>query len=300
MKKLYLFLFAFFISCLSISAQTITVSGQCITGVISLNYVADVDGKPAYLGTGTVQGVTGVEVTVYWIAAPDNVWVIAFSGQPYFQNSCATSIPPGTANLSCAWTPVPGQTCTGAAALSVAGAVTVPVTLTNFTATRRVTDVLLTWKTTQEMNNRGFAIQKSNDGVNWVELGFVNGRVFSSVPVDYQFSDVTPYTGTNLYRLKQSDLDGRYTYSNIEKIDFIRNSYFTISDNPGRGIYKINMAPGVEKLDIYVSDASGKAIYRNTTKAGNQQLDLSGKAPGIYWLQLKKGNSVITEKLIKL
>ncbi len=299
MKKIYLLAIAFFICGIAIS-QTIVIGGQCIATSVTLTYATDVDGKPAYVGSGTVLGMTGTEVSLFWIGAPENVWVIAFDGQPYFQNPCNTSIPPGTSPNICPWTTVPGTTCTGANPLSVSGAVVLPVTLTAFTATATGSNVALQWTTSQESNNRGFTLQRSADGVTWTDLGFVAGVGNSSTSTKYNYTDKLPGTGINFYRLRQQDLDGRTSLSSIVTATIGSNKFFSISDNPGKGIYKLSMASSLEVLQILITDASGKVLLNKRTAAGNQVIDISNQAPGVYWLMVKKGTTQTGLKLIKL
>lgn len=271
-----------------------------MAGSITLTFAGTEAGKPYYEGTGTVSGSAGTIVQLYWIAAPDNLWVIAFDGNPYLQNACNTPIPPGTSPQICPWTSVPGETCTGAAPLTVTGAVVLPVTLTGFTATAGNSNVLLQWKTEQEVNNRGFHIEHSTDGQHWNDIGFVNGVGNSSSVTSYGFTHQLPANGINYYRLRQEDLDGRTTYSGIVTANLNSNKFFTVSDNPGNGIYKINMTTGAGITELNVADATGRIILRKTTTTGSQLIDISRQATGVYWLRIKKGTEQASIKLIKL
>ncbi|MEO7047773.1 MAG: T9SS type A sorting domain-containing protein [Ferruginibacter sp.] len=298
MKKIYFLLISlFFLG--NIHAQTVTVSGQCISGTINLTYQGVLDGKPYYEAYGTVAGIPNIQVDIYWMGSPDNLWVLAFSGQPYFSNSCATSTPPGTANPSCTWDVVPGEPCTGGAALSITGAVVLPVTLGSFSATKAGASSLLKWNTFTEMNNRGFEIQKSNDGISWNNIGFVNSKGNSSTEVDYQFTDASTYAGKNFYRLRQVDLDGHSVYSSVASLDFNNSRFYTIANNPGNGIYTISMTSGSESVELKVLDVNGKVVYIKNTNLSRQILNISKYAAGVYLLQLKKGNDIYTEKLLK-
>ena len=298
MKKIYFPLLLAFLSN-SLFAQSITVNGACISGPVVLNKIADANGKVAFEGTGTVLATPNTVIDILWLPAPDNLWALSFDGQPYFSNACTINNPPGTANTSCPWIPVTGMGCTGGTALSITGDVVLPVSLIDFAVYKKGNQAILKWETLLEINNKGFEIQKSNDGINWVNIGFVNGHGNSSVEINYQFTDANPYAGRNEYRLCQVDLDGNQTFSTIENINFRDNSYYTISNNPGRGIYQISMLAGAEKLDMAVFDISGKMIYRKITNAGNQTLDVSNAAAGVYWLRMKQGSNLFTEKLIK-
>lgn len=297
MKVFYSAIILFFLH-LSLNAQSVDVSGACISGTITLNSVGDVNGKPAFQGMGTVDGTAGVTVSIYWLGAPDNVWVIDFDGQPYFENSCSFASPPAT-GASCSWTPVIGTTCTSATPLSVAGpGVTLPVKLISFTATKTNDFVRLVWKTATEINNRGFEIQRSNDGSSWIKIGFVNGAGNSANETTYQFSDSTYLAGKNYYRLLQYDIDGHGSYSPVASVDFSNQVYYRIANNPGNGIYLINIH-SQKTVELFVSDMQGRRLFTNTSARGIYQLDISKYPTGIYLLQIKEDNRTTIQKLIK-
>jgi hypothetical protein len=293
----FIFLIAFYSN--SIKSQTVIVSGQCMTGSIVLNPIGNVDGKPAYESTGTVDGNAGVQVDVYWMPAPDNLWVLAFDGQPYFQNSCNTAIPWNTDNPACPWTAVTGQTCTGASPLAINGLGTLAVTLAGFTARIDNKQVILNWKTASETNNKGFEIRRSPDGINWNNIGFVNGNMNSAIERSYQFSDLDPLAGENFYRLRQVDLDGKYLYSIVASVDFIKSGFYSISGNPGNNIYRLNIETTAEKVELSIFDAGGKMVMIKTTGAGVQTIDISKFSSGVYLLRVRKGIDMFTEKLVK-
>jgi hypothetical protein len=300
MRILYLFLIFGLISN-SIHSQSVTVSGECMTGTIALTYIGDIDGKPAYEGSGTVDGNAGVQVDVYWMPAPDNLWVLAYDGQPYFQNSCNTALPWGTVNVSCPWDPVSGQPCTGGSPLTITGSGALVVHLISFTAKVNNGQVIVNWKTATETNNKGFYIQRSMDGVNWKNLGFVKGNINSATASNYQFTDAGPLPGRNLYRLLQVDLDNKSSYSSVAAVNIVKSGFYFVSNNPGNGLYNLHLEAGSEKVDFLVTDAAGRVIISKANNdAGDQTIDISTSPSGIYLLRLKRGADFFTEKLVKL
>jgi hypothetical protein len=298
MKPFYLLLIILFYAP-SIKSQTVIVSGQCMTGSITLDPIGDIDGKPAYEGTGTVDGIAGVTVDVFWMPAPDNLWVLAFDGQPFFQNSCDTTLPWGTGNAACPWTSVAGQSCTGASPLTINGAGALSVNLISFTAKIDNKQVIVNWKTSGETNNKGFDIQRSPDGINWKNIGFVNGNLNSAIERSYQFGDLKPLQGKNFYRLRQVDLDGKYSYSIVVSVNFLKAGFYSIYGNPGNGIYQVNFDVTTEKIELSMIDAGGKRMMTKTTGAGVQTIDISNFPSGIYLLRIRKGTDLFTEKLVK-
>ncbi len=296
MNKLYLLLF-FSIYFTATRCQVVTVSGQCMTSTIILSTTANVDGKVAFLGTGTVDGNANVSVSVFWIPAPDNLWVLAFDGQPYYQNSCNTANPWGTGNGSCPWSAVSGQLCTGAAALAINVTGVLPVSFTNFTAGIQNKRVVLNWKTASESNNKGFDIQRSQDGISWNTIGFVNGSVNASVEKTYQFTDANPLSGKAIYRLRQVNQDGNFTYSSIATVQFLKADFYSLTGNSGNNRYQVNLAATSQKVELSLLDAGGKKLMVKQATLGVETIDLSKYAAGIYILQIRKGNELFTEKL---
>src|SRR5258706_8470510 len=74
----------------------------------------------------------------------------------------------------------------------------------------------LTWATAIEVNNSGFQVERSADGQNWAQIGWVNGNNNSTVQIDYSYNDITVAAGTRYYyRLKQIDYDGQFEYTDI-------------------------------------------------------------------------------------
>ncbi len=298
MKATYFILLSIFFH-FSLQAQTITVGGQCMASNITLNKIADVNGRSAYQGTGTVDGISGVTVSVYWIGAPDNVWVLDFDGQPFYYESCNTSEPTGTSDGSCPWSEVTPGACTGAAALFVSGVAALPVELISFTAEKNSNNnIELKWKTASESNNKGFDIQHSTDAVNWTTIGFVSGRGNSATESSYQFTDKTATAGKNYYRLLQSDFDGNKKYSAIATVDLPQRAYYAITNNPGKGIYQIRIA-SAEKVELSVIDMNGRRLLHKVVGNGVHEINISSNSAGTYLLQIRRGEQLTTEKLIK-
>jgi len=97
----------------------------------------------------------------------------------------------------------------------VDNSVVLPVSLLTFNAALAGNTVVLNWQTAQEINNTGFYVEKSSDGVSFNTLGFVA----SNMSGRYSYSDFGALTAANYYRLKQQDIDGKFTYSKIVLVE---------------------------------------------------------------------------------
>ncbi len=87
-----------------------------------------------------------------------------------------------------------------------------PVQLTAFTVASTGLGVTLAWSTATEGRNAGFAIERRTSGTPWKEIAFVAGAGTSNSPHEYVYVDVPPGSGEFLYRLKQVDHDGAFSY----------------------------------------------------------------------------------------
>ena len=97
--------------------------------------------------------------------------------------------------------------------LSFSGAL--PIELVKFTGEPYGEFNLLKWLTATETNNNYFLLERSNDAVNFDEVGTLDGAGNSTSYINYSMLDKKPYNGITYYRLKQVDYDGKSTTSQI-------------------------------------------------------------------------------------
>ncbi|MDH3268014.1 MAG: M28 family peptidase, partial [Ignavibacteria bacterium] len=110
----------------------------------------------------------------------------------------------------------------------------VPVELLAFTASMNNSLVQLLWSTASELNNQGFEIQRSIDKPDdFVTVGFVNGKGNSTEINYYSFHDHPDLNGVSqlYYRLKQVDLDGTFSYSNVVNVTYDVPTAFVLNQN---------------------------------------------------------------------
>lgn len=95
-----------------------------------------------------------------------------------------------------------------------------PVKFLSFVARTEGNNNLLNWITINEVNNAGYGIEKSEDGKHFISIGFAKANANESAAAtnSYQFVDPQPFHPVSFYRLKQTDKDGRYSYSEIVSV----------------------------------------------------------------------------------
>jgi hypothetical protein len=179
-----------------------------------------------------------------------------------------------------------------------------PVELLEFAA-RKVSDhkVLLNWKTATEINNFGFDVQRSTNGFDFIDLGFVEGNGTTQEVSSYQFFDNNaPLQQNSLlyYRLKQKDFDGQYAYSPIETI---RSNNTGSEEQP---LVWFDMTTkqlhinADEPSMVEIIDNRGVVVANyNTTSQSIISLD-GILASGLYHCKVRLGNKNLSQPIVVL
>ena len=189
----------------------------------------------------------------------------------------------------------------------VPGLSILPIGLLNFDGQLRDNNALLEWSTAFEAGSKGFEVQRSYDGLNFTDIGFIAAVGNSTNPHSYTFTDPLIAQDINYYRLREIDQDGRFTYSKVIQIQDPNptNRAFTILSNPFTD--HIDLVFGqtpVGPVNIRLLDMTGRELLSRpgVASAGSRmRIDLSGTSisAGIYLLELRCNNSIHVEKLLK-
>lgn len=92
--------------------------------------------------------------------------------------------------------------------------VVLPVTLISWKGYYASPVAHLQWKTGSELNNEGFYIEASRNGVEFYDLDFITGQGTKSTTSTYSYQDHT-FDQSGYYRLRQVDFDGTETRSDV-------------------------------------------------------------------------------------
>ncbi len=154
---------------------------------------------------------------------------------------------------------------------------------------------MLSWSTASEENNALFVVEKSSDGVEFINIGSVEGAGNSAELREYTYLDIMATGERNYYRLKQVDADGGFSYSDV---------ILVVQAYPNDFIVARMSAVATPDLFQVTVDAlkNGELTYRLTNwqqetlledkllvvnGLNDLTVDLSDQKPGIYKLYLK-------------
>ncbi len=175
-----------------------------------------------------------------------------------------------------------------------------PVSLISFGGKRAGELVKLTWSTSNEINSKGFVIERGTGSLNFDEIGFIGSKAQNTNKlINYGYTDIqAPATQKLFYRLKQLDLDGKFSYSPMVVIEpNVSGEDYSLYPNPFTNkLFVDNNTSEISELKIF--DIQGKLVLsQQINKMGKHEINLSSELkPGIYFMQMNGRQAV---KMIK-
>jgi carboxypeptidase T len=159
----------------------------------------------------------------------------------------------------------------------------------------------LKWDATVDNDHRYFEVEKSADRINFIPIGRIEGSML------YNLIDNNPLRGNNFYRIKETDVNGKSSYSNIINIVYSPAVHFVqlypnpVKDNLTVRI-KLNTA---EKVSIQINDLSGRIIRTIDVNASSSirefQIDTKDLSSNLYILKVINSNNEVidVQKFVK-
>jgi hypothetical protein len=253
----------------------------------SANLVADVD---FYYSTSEIQTISETDLQVqHWNSS--------------LGTSCKWEFPIGAVNTTSKYVRASGVSDFSPWAM-VKKTSPLPVELLYFSATSVENRAVLTeWETASEINNDYFTVERSKDGVLFELSGIVKGAGNSNTSLYYSFTDEKPYSGTSYYRLKQTDFDSQYSYSNRVAVNIEGLEIISIFPNPSKGyIDYMIYSNKAGKISIKILDLLGREIFNRdeAIEAGitKNAFNVSLLSKGVYLFQASSSDMGKTQKQI--
>jgi fibronectin-binding autotransporter adhesin len=162
-------------------------------------------------------------------------------------------------------------------------------------------EVDLTWKTSTEINNDYFTIERSADGKFFEPLFTVDGAGNSTRVIDYAGKDPHPLKGISYYRLKQTDYNGKSEYSQIL---VIVNNELSVNDiiaypNPVNDELHLKTDPSLQG-QVTVRNLVGAVVYLGSIAGPDFRMDVSDLQRGVYIITVDSGTRNFQIKFTKL
>lgn len=173
--------------------------------------------------------------------------------------------------------------------------VPLPIELLSFDAEPEGNGVLCKWVTASEINNDYFEIERSSNGEDFKTIGKVDGfgAGTSTTTREYKFLDSDMCTGKQYYRLRQVDIDGQFSYSDVIVINCKRTrDDIRLYPNPATSSISLTFFEQSGSLSIQFVDFTGRVVKEELVILNEGyntvSMDISGLSKGIYYVKLNR------------
>jgi hypothetical protein len=179
-----------------------------------------------------------------------------------------------------------------------------PVNWKSFDVTYDDEKVILEWETGNEAKTQQFVVERMSQGQNFVSVGAVPASGSSLEVNKYKLADVEPESGIVYYRVKQVDMDGTFSYSEVKVVTIQDKSElsFNLYPNPANTSSNliVELTDGSKQtVDLILYNSQGNECYRHRINNGKNSVQLpSGIVPGLYHAVVKTDNQTFNQSLV--
>ncbi|OAV44682.1 M4 family metallopeptidase [Lewinella sp. 4G2] len=161
-------------------------------------------------------------------------------------------------------------------------AAALPVIWSEVSAEAKKDDILVKWTTTEETDNVGFTVERTDNGKPFTAIGTVAPT--TETTGEYGFVDEALVPGTNYtYRIAQRDFDGSISYSPlVSAVLSGKVEGIAAFPNPATDRLTIKAADG---LPVYLLGSDGRLISKTIIKGGSASLQVADLPAGVYFLR---------------
>ncbi len=173
-----------------------------------------------------------------------------------------------------------------------------PIKLIDFSGECQEGQIAFQWSTIVEINNDYFTIEHSSDGMNWMIIDTVQGAGNSTSNNSYSYNDTEQNSGTSIYRLKQTNFNGSYQYSEAIAIDPCKDAEeeLTLYPNPSNGSFNYSFngdSNDIKSIEIF--NSLGEQVYKG---GAHSIVTLSDVQAGMYFFHLNLYSRTVVKKII--
>jgi hypothetical protein len=140
-----------------------------------------------------------------------------------------------------------------------------PIVLKSFDVRKvNVSTSQISWVTEQEKNVRNYEVERSANGINFSTIAQVTPKSpNSNSDISYAVLDSKPLPGNNFYRLKQTDIDGKFEVFAIKSVTFDNSEAF-FKINTANNRLKLTSANKKGLYSVLIRDTQGRLLQQET------------------------------------
>lgn len=178
-----------------------------------------------------------------------------------------------------------------------------PVTWKNVSASLRNNAVYLQWDIDNQVNVSSYTIQRSIDGVQWVDLTTLAAtQSTAGGELHYAYTDGQPYNPVSYYRIRENDVDNRFSFSKVLTVNIARDKdAISVYPNPFAGQIKIllpsNGRTG-EYITLRMTNSAGIVMQQQRVIFNDYSTPLSfggleKLSRGVYFMTVENDKGVV-------
>jgi uncharacterized delta-60 repeat protein len=160
----------------------------------------------------------------------------------------------------------------------------------------------LQWNIEQEWQVTEFTVQRSIDGVSFSAIGEIDA-FNESISSKYSFTDASPTSGLNYYRILIKDQEGKSTYTKIVTAAFVRQMH--IVPNPVYTTMQVKLPDGLNGSNqLQIFDMAGKLVKTVQIELTGSSLtipvNVRDLSKGVYIVNIAGAESGLVQRFVKL
>lgn len=159
----------------------------------------------------------------------------------------------------------------------------------------------LYWQTASELKNDYFDVERSTNGKDFKSIGRVKGHGSTASMNNYDFQDPSVLEGSVVYyRLRQTDFDGTFAYSNIVALASKATSKVKIFPNPASNADLTVQFEDNSRKNVSLTDALGRLIFSQNVADFELKIPTQGLSAGVYFCRVQLNNGSVDVKKVIL
>lgn len=166
--------------------------------------------------------------------------------------------------------------------LSTRAASPLPLYGINLSVISKKSELEISWKTESEVNNKGFYLEVSANGIDFKSLDFIPSKGNSNSGFTYAYSYQHPIQGKNYFRLKQVNKDNSFVYSIIKVADYRLPRAINIFPNPVKDVLTLKATFPFTNAHLEIKDMNGKTVKIQNFSGDNASISVNELSKGVY------------------
>lgn len=188
------------------------------------------------------------------------------------------------------------------------GSSVLPLIFSKFSVDDNNSNAVLNWATLLETQNDYFEVEKSENGNDFTSIGKVNKNGTTTQSANYSYIDQNVISEIAYYRIKQVDIDGKFTYSNILRFKSKKNTnrQITIFPNPVQSKINISLTSAEKNVAVLkIVNEFGQIMHTQSIEIIKGKNEFSVTKPstllkGVYTLQVAMATEIYNGRFICL